>query len=53
MKMIHPIFIMFRLSPLGRKHGPSFTQILNPITQGCSVLNLVEIDTVVLEKMKT
>ena len=42
--------MVFSISPW-KGHGPSFKQILIPLTQGCFVLSLVEIGQVVLEKM--
>ena len=44
------IFVISKLSPLGKEQGPSFEQRWIPFTQGCIVSSLVEIDPEVLEK---
>ena len=44
------IFNLLLLSPLRKGQDPSFERNLIPLTQGCSVPNLVEIGPVVLEK---
>ena len=50
-KFCQCIFAISLLSPLGKGQGPSFEQIWIPLTQGCFVPRLVEIDPVVQEKM--
>jgi hypothetical protein len=49
-KNFHCIFTLLLLSPLGEGQSPSFEQTWNPSPQGWSVLSLVEIGPVVLEK---
>ena len=46
------IFSLSLLSPLEKRRGPSFEQTRISFTHGCSVLSLVEIASVVLEKKK-
>lgn len=46
------IYAILISSPLGKKRSPLFEQIWIPVTQGCVVISLVEICSVVLEKMK-
>ena len=44
------IFAISLLSPLRKKHGPSFKKTWFPIAQGCFVPSLVDIGPVVLKK---
>ena len=44
-----PFFLLF---PIGKRHDPSIEQTWIPFTQECWMPSLVEISTVVLEKMK-
>lgn len=46
------IYAILISSPLGKRRSLLFKQIWIPVTQGCVVISLVEICSVVLEKMK-
>ena len=49
-KFLQCIFAILSLSPIGKGWGPSFEQTCILFTQGCIVLSLVEIGSVVLAR---